>query len=262
MTTSTYLPSPPRALPRCGGFSATFLGLELRRLLRNRRAMVLTLIMPTAFFAIFGLQDSARSRGYGSGNVTGYIMVSMAVYGALLATTSGGAMVSLERAQGWSRQLRLTPLHPAAYIATKIGVAMAAGLVSVTSVFVVGTLTGAHVSPPVWVSCFVLAWVSSLVFAAFGLFMGYLLPSDNVMQVLGPVLAIMSFAGGLFYPLSGWWSKVAMVFPTYGVAGLVRAPFGAESAGTIALALVNLVSWATVFSLGAMALFRRDTARV
>ena len=39
-------------------------------------------------------------------------MISMAVYGAMLATTSGGAMVSIERALGWSRQLRLTPAAP------------------------------------------------------------------------------------------------------------------------------------------------------
>ena len=28
-------------------------------------------------------------------------------------------------------------------------------------------------------------------FAAFGLFMGYLLPSENVMQILGPGLAVL-----------------------------------------------------------------------
>ena len=46
-----------------------------------------------------------------------------------------------------------------------------------------------------------LAWVGSVVFAAFGLFMGYLLPAENVMQILGPVLALLAFAGGLFVPL-------------------------------------------------------------
>jgi hypothetical protein len=48
---------------------------------------------------------------------------------------------------------------------------------------------------------FSLAWVRALVFAAFGLFMRYLLPSENVMQILGPVLGILSLAGGLFVPV-------------------------------------------------------------
>ena len=100
-----------------GGFSATFLRLELRRMLRNRRTVIFTFVMPAAFFLLFGTDASYRSESVGNGNVTAYVLVSMAVYGAMLATTSGGAMVSIERAAGWSRQLRLTPLHPAAYVA-------------------------------------------------------------------------------------------------------------------------------------------------
>ena len=132
--------------------------------------------------------SSARTSGSrgsdGVGLTAATTMIGIAVYGAMLAATSGGAMVSIERAQGWSRQLRLTPLRPAAYIAIKLVVAMLLGLTSVVVVYVVrrhrrraddardaGSLTG------------VLAWAASLVFAAFGLFMGYLLPSENVMQV-------------------------------------------------------------------------------
>ena len=40
------------------------------------------------------------------------------------------------------------------------------------------------------------------VFASFGLFVGYLLPSENVMQILGFALMLLSFAGGLFIPAS------------------------------------------------------------
>ena len=41
-----------------------------------------------------------------------------------------------------------------------------------------------------------------MVFASFGLFMGYLLPTENVMQVIGPVLGIFALFGGLFVPLA------------------------------------------------------------
>ncbi len=53
-----------------------------------------------------------RNNHAGHGNVSLFLVVSMALYGASLATTAGGAMVSIERAQGWSRQFRLTPLSP------------------------------------------------------------------------------------------------------------------------------------------------------
>jgi ABC-2 type transport system permease protein len=246
---------------RLGGFSLGFLAIELRRMLRNRRTMLLTLILPPVFFAVFGLQSRSQTTSLGSGNITGYVMVSMAVYGAMLATTSGGAMVAVERAHGWSRQLRLTPLRPVAYIATKLIVAMVLGLVSVTAVFVVGGLFGARLPAAAWLVCFLLSWLGALVFAAFGLFMGYLLPSENVMQILGPALALLSFGGGLFMPLHGWFATVSKVFPTNGIATLARLPFDDAGAGSIALAVLNVAAWAVVFAGGATVLFRRDTAR-
>lgn len=45
---------PGRTVPRLGGFSLTFLALELRRMLRNRSTTVFTLVMPAVFFLIFG----------------------------------------------------------------------------------------------------------------------------------------------------------------------------------------------------------------
>ncbi|OAK57295.1 ABC transporter permease [Rhodococcoides kyotonense] len=248
-----------------GGFSPTFLGLEITRLIRNRRTVVFTLVMPPVFFVIFGTQsDYTSNYAFANGNVTAFIAISMAVYGAMLAATSGGAMVSVERAQGWSRQLRLTPLRPVAYIVTKMSVAMTMGLASVVVVFAVAAAFGADMPLWVWLSTGVIAWLGSSVFAAFGLFMGYLLPSENVMQVLGPVLAVLAFAGGLFVPLAdnGWFPILARFTPLYGLATVARAPFTEPSSGTLAIAAVNLVVWAAVFVVGAAMLFRRDTRRV
>src|ERR1019366_7907532 len=98
----------------------TALGLEIRRMLRNRRTLLFTMVLPVVFFLIFGLNSQYANQRDGHGNVSAFIMISMALYGGILATTSGGAMVSIERAAGWSRQLRLTPLAPAAYIAIKM----------------------------------------------------------------------------------------------------------------------------------------------
>lgn len=250
---------------RLGGFSPTFLGLEIRRLIRNRRTVAFTLVMPPVFFVIFGSQSDFKSDyAFAHGNVTAYIAISMAVYGAMLGATSGGAMVSVERAQGWSRQLRLTPLRPVAYIVTKILVAMTMGLASVVAVFVVAAFIGADMPVWVWITSGLIAWLGSAVFAAFGLFMGYLLPSENVMQVLGPLLAVLAFAGGLFVPLAdaGWFPFVAKFTPLYGLATVARAPFTDPSTGTLLIALANLAVWAGLFVIGAAVLFRRDTQRV
>jgi len=251
-----------RALPRFGGFSLTFLGLELRRMLRNRRTVIFTLILPPLFFLIFGSQESYRTESVGHGNVTAYILVSMAVYGAMLATTSGGATVAVERALGWSRQLRLTPLKPMAYVAIKVLVAMTLGLLAVAVVLAVGSRSGAEMDGVVWVESALIAWLGSVVFAAFGLFMGYLLPSENVMQILGPVLALLAILGGLWFPLDddSVMGMIAKFTPMYGLAGLAHQPL---VAGAFHISwLVNVVTWLVVFAAGAAWRFRKDTARV
>jgi len=238
-----------------------YLRTELRRLLRNRRSVIISLIMPPGLFLLFGTASAYRTQSAGAGNVTAYVMISMALYGTLLATTSGGASVSVERAQGWSRQLRLTSLRPGVYVVTKVIVAMVAGLASMAVTVLVGWWSGAQLGLVRLVACVLIAWVGSSVFAAFGLFMGYLLPSENVMQILGPALAVLAFAGGLFMPLNGGvFATVAHFMPTYGLAELTRGPL-VGSAPSV-WAYVNVVVWGVVFAAGAAWRFRRDTARV
>src|ERR1700759_756595 len=106
MATATIDPS-PRTVPPLGGFNTTVLRIEVMRMLRNRRTIFFTLLFPAALFFAFGGQK-AWNDSAGHGNVAAYIMVSMAPYAAALTAASTGAMVAMERALGWSRQLRLT----------------------------------------------------------------------------------------------------------------------------------------------------------
>lgn len=253
-----------REAPGLGGFNLTMLRLEIRRLLRNRRTVIFAIIFPVVFFLAFGLNKAYANDKLAHGNVSAFVMISMALYGAILATTSGGAMVSIERAAGWSRQLRLTPLSPVAYILIKVLTAMVLGLASVVAVYAVGGLTGKPSMPMyVWIATAASVWVGSLVFAAFGLFMGYLLPTENVMQFLGLALALLAFAGGLFIPLSQFPQMVqdiAEYTPLYGLNQLVHAPL---LGGGVEVAWVaNAVIWLAIFAGGAIWRFRKDTARV
>jgi ABC-2 type transport system permease protein len=249
-----------RRVPPIGGFNLTFLYLEVRRLLRNRRTVILTLFVPIALFLLF--RTNKRLASAGGAEAVAASMIGVAVYGAMLSATSGGALVSVERALGWSRQLRLTPLRPPAYIAIKVLIAMLLGLVSVGVVYVAGAFDGVRMAPETWVLTGVLAWGAALVFATFGLFMGYLLPSENVMQIIGPILSVFALVGGLFVPLSLLPSaiqNIAPYMPPYGVAQIARFPLlgGAFDFTWI----VSLVLWSGAFGIGAMVLFRRDTRR-
>ena len=253
--------------PSLGGINLTVLGLEIKRLVRNRRTVIFALVIPAVFFLLFGLNKAYAYQRAGHGNVSAFIMVSMALYGAVLATTSGGAMVSIERAAGWSRQLRLTPLSPMAYIVIKMLTAMVLGAAAVIAVYVVAKISGVPAMQPgyawLWFVTPLCVWVGSLVFAAFGLFIGYLLPTENVMQFLGFVMAVLAFAGGLFYPLkqaAQVLQDIAKWTPLYGLNQLVHAPLLGGNVDV--LWVVNAVGWLLVFIAGAVWRFRKDTARV
>ena len=207
---------------------------------------------------------TTRYRAPAHGNSGAGVMIIMALYGAMLSTTAGGAMVSGERSQGWSRQLRLTPLTPTAYIAVKVLVAMLLGGAVHRRRVCRGVADAVRGGPPpvVWRRrC--IAWVGSLVFAAFGVFMGYLLPSDNVMQILGPGLALLAFLGGLFMPLDQMgpaFRAIAKFTPMYGLSQLAHAPLTGETPRMGRRR--ERARLAGVFAGGAAWRFRRDTARV
>jgi ABC-2 type transport system permease protein len=101
------------------------------------------------------------------------------------------------------------------------------------------------------------------VFTAFGLFLGYLLPTENVMQFMGFIMMLLAFGGGLFIPLSTYphvLQVLAKFTPLYGLNQLVHAPLTGTSIE--AWWVVNAVVWLAIFTGGAVWRFRKDTARV
>jgi ABC-2 type transport system permease protein len=257
-----------RRVPPFGGFNLTYLGIEMKRRMRNRRTLVFTVIMPVALFLLVGLplRNTALTSvrvSHGGLSVASYILISMAVYGAMVASTSGGGAVAVERSTGWSRQLRLTPISPVAYIALKVISSLVLGLIAIVATYVVGAFVGIHMPLDVWILSGLAAWLGSLVFTALGLFIGYMVPSENVMQFLGPILAILALFGGLFTPLDSFPSpipEIAKWTPVYGLGEIARAPLTGDAFDWFAV--INIVAWLVIFSAGAALMFRRDTKRV
>jgi ABC-2 type transport system permease protein len=114
-----------------------------------------------------------------------------------------------------------------------------------------------------WVITGLCVWIGSLLFAAFGLFTGYLLPSENVTQVIALALTLCFFVAGMFIPLSHFSPDLqafAKFTPLYGVNQLAHYPL---AGGTLEWAwILNLAVWLAIFVTGAVWCLRRDTARV
>ena len=253
-------------MPPLGGFNLTMLGIELKRMMRNRRTVFFTLVMPVMLYLIIGTNDAYSGDKAGSGNVSAYILISMAAYGAVLASTSGGAMVATERALGWSRQLRLTPLAPIAYILIKAIVALALGVLSRRSRSTWSAPSPAR--PRCRSTCgslaALIAWLGSIVFAAFGLFMGYLAAERERDAGARPdawPASPRSVGSGSRSPGSTrCWATSPRRRRSTALAQLARWPLygGAPHLFWI----VNLVVWLALFVGGAAWRMSKDTARV
>lgn len=265
MTTLTT-PTHPALSEILRGFSSTYVRLDLRRVLRNRRALIFTLAIPTVFYVIFSGSDQLSPGMIGDANTRAFMMIHLAVYGAVLATTTNAASIALEQQAGWTRTLRLTGLSPMAYVVTKATVAMAVAALPLVLLSAVGAATGAKAPVTLWVSSILLGWLGSAVFAALGLTLGSLLRSQAAMQASGGVLTLLAFAGGVFVPLKGTMLTLSQFTPMFGVNALANHPITGGAlpfGGPVALwiPIANVVVWGAVFSILAMWAFRRGTAR-
>lgn len=260
-TTTVRAPSRLRSIAP----SPTYLRTDIRRVLRNRRAMIFTIVMPALLYLVFGATQRSSDEA-GSGNVAFYVLVGMAVYGAILACATNAASVALEQQAGWTRTLMMTPLLPAGYVATKVGVALVMGALPIIVLTVAGVATGAHAPLGIWIACLLLGWIGASVFAAFGLAVGSIMKSDGAMQVMGGVLALLAFAGNVFVPLKGTILTVAQFTPMFGVVSLARYPLdhGVTVYGTaisLWIIVANVVVWAGVFASAAAFFYSRSTSR-
>ena len=246
--------------------NATFTLLEMRRVTRDWAGMFFTAVLPAFFYLIFGSTVDAKSADIGNGNVAMYVMISMAAYGAVTATTSIGGNAAVERVQGWGRQLGLTPLADSSYIAMKALIAMTVAAVPILLTYVLGAITGAKGSATAWALSAALVLLGSSVFALYGLLIGTAFRSEAAVGAAAGTLVIFAFLGNLFIPLSGALLSFAKLTPLYGYAALARYPLTEGflpdgSRDPLWLPVANVVGWALVFGVLATVLVRRGRER-
>lgn len=246
--------------PRTALINPTYWAIDLRRTLRNWSNIFFIVALPVVMFVVFGATQSYSAEPVAHGNVAAVVMVSMAVYGAVTATTLIGGSAALERFQGWGRQLSLTPWTAGGFVATKAAVAMAVAALPVVAVAVTGALTGARATAGAWALALGAAWLGSAVFALFGLAVGLAFRSESALGVAGGTLVLLAFAGNMFFPLSGLMLDIARFTPLYGVNALARTPLtGAEEAMWIPV--LNIVVWAVILGATAAYLTGRNRGR-
>lgn len=246
--------------------NVTYWAIDLRRTVRDVTNIFFIVGLPLVMYFVFGSAQSYRDEPVAHSNVGALAMISMAVYGAVTATTTIAGGAALERFQGWGRQLGLTPWSSGGFVVTKAAVAMTIAAVPVLTVGIAGALTGAQATPLAWALSLGAAWLGSAVFAAYGLTAGMAFRSESALGVAGGSLVLLAFAGNLFLPLSGLALELARFTPLYGVNALARYPL---TGGVVAdgvtdplwLPLLNVLAWTLILGMTAAVLVRRRRGR-
>ncbi|WP_270257322.1 ABC transporter permease [Kocuria marina] len=241
------------------------------RQVRDIANMFFIAVLPAALFIMFGVTQGWSGESSGHGNVSAYLMVSMAAYGAVDATTSIAGSAAVERLQGWGRQLAMTPMGTGGYAATKVTVAVSVAVIPVIIVYLAGLLTNSTLDDLWrWFATAGIVVASSSVFALYGLAAGLLFRSDGAVSAASGLLVVLAFLGNVFMPLSGALLDFARFTPLYGIVGLARYPItegwvvavdGTAKQDSVWLLLANVGVWAAIFGTIALIAARRATAR-
>ncbi|HEX2818764.1 MAG TPA: hypothetical protein VHO07_01125, partial [Streptosporangiaceae bacterium] len=95
-----------------------YLRYEVLRSFRNWRFLFLTLAFPLVLYLLIGSVNRHVQFEHVAFPV--YFMTAMATMGTMAAVISGCAIIATERATGWTRQMRITPLPARTYFRAKV----------------------------------------------------------------------------------------------------------------------------------------------
>ena len=166
-----------------------YMRYELLRTLRNRRFFLLSLGFPLILYLVI-VSPSRHVRDFDNTGVSLalYYMVGMASFGTMSAMLSSGARIAAERAVGWNRQLRISPLTSRSYFRAKVLTAYMMALLSMVVLYICGASLGVSLPATDWLEMTGLILVGLAPFAALGITLGHML-------TLSAILFALSVAG-------------------------------------------------------------------
>jgi ABC-2 type transport system permease protein len=240
--------------------SVGYLVLEMRRAMRSTRFLLFTIAFPVLLFLLYvGIfaDDEATA---------GVLMVNMTAFGALSGALFAGGRVAMERAVGWQRQLRLTPLSGAGYLSAKGVTGMLLAVPAVVLVPLVATLAeGVSLSGTGWLRVTLGTWLAVIPFVLIGLLIGQIGTPETMQPIMSIVMLAMSLLGGIFIPVDtmpGWLLDIAHVLPSYWLGQIGRGAVTSDLTTSVGQAALMLAAWTVLLAIGVTRRYRRDSARV
>jgi ABC-2 type transport system permease protein len=231
-----------------------YLVLEVRRALRDG-GNIFGIGMPVLLYLLFSNLgvDGDKTEAHLT------LMIGMAAYGGIGAALGNGSTVATDKALGWLRQLRITPLSPADAVMARVLAALALVLPPIAAVLAAGALVnGVSLSGGQWAAIGLLLWLGTAPFALLGLGNGYHFSSSHANLANIGCNIVFAVIGGLWIPTEGfpdWLARIAAWTPGNGYG---RLSWAVADGGAPALsALVSVTGWLMLFGMWALYAYRR-----
>ena len=236
--------------------------------------VVSTLVFPSLLFILFGLPNADITMPGGT-KVGNLLIASFGAYGLLgVSIFSFGVAVAVERGQGWMKLLRTTPMPAWAYFVAKLIMVILFNILVLLVLFAVGYLfAGIRMSVLEWLKLALVLIVGALPFSTLGFSLGYWAGPNSASPVANLVYLPLSFASGLFMPLSQLPKLVqnlAPYLPTYHYGQLVWMVAGNKEdvaklmgppSGSLTIHVLFLLATFIIFGILAIIGFNRDERR-
>ncbi|MFJ9346150.1 ABC transporter permease [Streptomyces sp. NPDC101237] len=230
-----------------------YLRLEVRRTLRDVGFVIGGIALPVMMYLLF------TNLGGDDGGYRTQAMVGMAAYGAVGSALNTGGGVAEDRAIGWLRQLRVTPMTPRQVVLGRALTGSVTVLPAILAVLVAGGLVnGVRLAAWQWAGIALLLWLGSIPFTLLGLANGYGLTAQTTGVTNMACNLGLAVVGGLWFPISlfpAWLRAVSAYTPTnrFAELGTSVADGHAPALGAVAV----LTAWLLAFGSYAVMAYRR-----
>ena len=186
-------------------------------------------------------------------------MVSMMAYGAIGAALGATIRISFDRASGWLRQLRVTPVPQTQVLAVDVAVGALLTLPSLVVVALVGRFVNdVQLGLGQWLALVGVLWAGAITFVALGILLGLALDEKAAGGAIGFLGIVLATLGGLWVPVEvfpGALRAVAHGLPSYWYAELGRSVAAGGAPSTAAVLAV--VGYTAAFAALAVVVARR-----
>src|SRR5918996_3823072 len=234
---------------------AAYTWLEARRQWRSRDILIFRLGIPVAISLILqataGGNSQSASPSRWSFDVASALpdgtvrMLAMAALAAVISGLAAGPALADERANGWLRQLRVTPLRPSAAVTAKIAVAMSFALPAIALVAAAAGITeNVDLGWTQWLQVVGLMWLATTPITALGTLIGLALAAELAHAAITLSWVVLWLLGGIFTPLSNMPDIVAAIGERLPSNGVIEVGWASASGEPIpASALAVLAAW-------------------